>query len=448
MVKRIVKMVFREESVPEFVQLFQEIKTYISNFAGCTYLELWQDKTRPNTFFTYSYWEDEKYLENYRNSDFFQIIWPKTKALFEEKAQAWTIDVVNVSEKLHIKYLNVSDQLHEYLAATAYSEFVVLCDENTRHFCLPIIAEAFGETPYHIIEIASGETNKNINIVQKIWKTLFDLRMNRKSLVVNLGGGVVGDMGGFSAGTFMRGIDFVNIPTTLLSMIDASVGGKTGIDMDGIKNGVGIFRNPKQVFIDPVFLKTLPERQLKSGLAEAIKHGILSSREVYDLAIEALKKHETIDEDWIKRIIGIKWDIVNNDPLENDYRKMLNLGHTIGHALESHFLNTEEELLHGEAIALGMIFENDISRRVGLMRHEIAKVIKDDILKYYDFPTIKVEDIDAIIKWIVLDKKNDKKKINLVLARDFGDIERNFEMEEEEFTAMFTAVVMDFVISF
>ena len=373
---------------------------------------------------------------------------PKTKALFEEKAQAWTIDVANVSEKLHIKYMDVSHHLHQYLSDTSYSEFAVICDENTRHFCLPIIAEAFDETPYHIIEIASGERNKNISTVQKIWKTMFDLRMNRKSLVVNLGGGVVGDMGGFSAGTFMRGIDFVNIPTTLLSMIDASVGGKTGIDMDGIKNGVGIFRNPKQVLIDPIFLKTLPDRQLKSGLAEAIKHGILSSREVYNLAIGALKKYDTIDEKWIKRIIGIKWDIVNNDPLENDYRKMLNLGHTIGHALESHFLNTEEELLHGEAIALGMIFENGISRRVGLMQPEVAQIIKDDILKYYDFPIIKVEDITAIIKWILLDKKNDKKKINLVLARNFGDIERNFEMEEEEFTVMFTEVVTDFIISF
>ena len=220
-----------------------------------------------------------------------------------------------------------------------YSTLFVLVDENTRAFCLPIFEQKISNLAYHIIEIPSGETHKNIATCQFIWSEMVKYGADRKSCLINLGGGVIGDMGGFTASTFYRGMDFIQIPTTLLSQVDASIGGKLGIDFMNLKNAVGLFKNPKQVCISADFLHTLSPREIRSGFAELIKHGLIASKKDWD----ELKDIKSISEvaDWEKYIIpslAIKKAVVQEDPFEMGLRKSLNFGHTIGHAIESHAL--------------------------------------------------------------------------------------------------------------
>lgn len=444
MIKRIVKMEIRDEAVAEFLKIFREVKSYVMNAKGCSYLELWQSEASPSVFFTYSYWKDEASLNDYRHSEFFSGLWPKLKQLFAEKAQAWSVYVIDRSDESEVIFGSAGATLYEYIARRDFSGIALICDENTRRFCLPLIAEYLVEKPFHIIEIAAGEENKNIGTVQYIWRTMFENGLNRDSLIINLGGGVIGDMGGFSAATYMRGIRYLNIPTTLLSMIDASVGGKTGIDFDGMKNGIGAFRDPEISIIDTAFLNTLPGRQVKSGLAEAVKHGIISGTALYDMVMDAFIRPDIIDNEWIREIVEVKRKIVREDPGEKDLRKVLNLGHTIGHAIESCFLQTDRELLHGEAVALGIILENELSVCYGLMKRTTADKIRTDLLKQYHFPPVSIEDSEKLLQWILQDKKNRKDHINLVLARNFGEIERNYVVKTDAFRQTFHAVILDF----
>lgn len=209
-------------------------------------------------------------------------------------------------------------------------------------------------------QIHSGETEKTLATCEKIWQSMLATQLDRKALVVNLGGGVIGDMGGFCAATWKRGVDFVQIPTTLLAMTDAAIGGKTGIDFQGLKNTIGVFQQPAAVFVDPVFFKTLPERELRSGFAEVIKHALIGDREFCQQLSESSKLLESSTEQWLnilQKSISVKVHVVQEDPLEKGLRMLLNFGHTIGHALESCFLETPEPLTHGEAVYIGMICE-------------------------------------------------------------------------------------------
>ena len=255
--------------------------------------------------------------------------------------------------------------LNSHLKDKKYSIVFILVDENTHELCLPnFMAEINGDYQFEIIEIESGEINKNIETCVGVWEALSELGADRKSVMINLGGGVLTDMGGFIASTFKRGIDFINVPTTLLSMVDASVGGKTGIDLGALKNQIGIINQPVMVLVIPDFLDTLENRQVISGFAEMLKHGLIQSNSYW----EALKEANSL-EDMKKHIltsIQIKNEVVLQDPTEQNIRKILNYGHTLGHAIESYFLESEskEMLLHGEAIAVGMILEGYLSHKL------------------------------------------------------------------------------------
>ena len=254
------------------------------------------------------------------------------------------------SYEVHLEEL-AEAALNLHVGKNNYSRIFLLVDENTRAHCLPIFEKKYKHRIDAILEIPSGEENKNINTCQKVWQALSNNNGDRKSLLINLGGGVLTDLGGFVASTFKRGIDFINIPTTLLSMVDASIGGKTGIDLGPLKNQIGVINQPQMVLIFPEFLKTVEERQIKSGYAEMLKHGLIKDLEYWSQLKET--PDYTVPH-FIQKSIALKNEVVMQDPTEQGLRKILNFGHTLGHAIESYFLEdpSKKTLLHGEAIAI------------------------------------------------------------------------------------------------
>lgn len=301
-----------------------------------------------------------------------------------------------------------------------YSKVFILADENTSEICLPVFQSLMDDfADFDLIETSAGEENKNIDFCIGIWKTLLDFEADRKSLMINLGGGVITDMGGFIASTYKRGIDFINVPTTLLSQVDASVGGKTGIDIDNVKNMVGTFTLPQMVFIETTFLKTLPQRELLSGFAEMIKHGLIYDKAYY----EKLKTTHYLkpSADDIYRSVEIKNEVVTIDPHEKSLRKILNFGHTIGHAVEGYSLaNDENPLTHGEAIAIGFICEAALSiKNSGLTKEEL-KDISDYLLSLYPKYEIRKDSFDSLLELMKSDKKNEDGNILFSLLETIG----------------------------
>ena len=313
-------------------------------------------------------------------------------------------------------------QLANFIKQGNYSRFFILTDENTSAHCLPLLKEKLGdnEDDYDLIEINAGEESKDIDFCIGVWKMLIDFGADRKSLLVNLGGGVVSDLGGFAASTFKRGIDFVHVPTTLLSQVDASVGGKTGIDIDSIKNIIGTFTQPKAVFIEYDFLKTLPERQILSGLAEMLKHGLICDVAYWDqLKVSDLKKPAA---ELIYRSIEIKNKVVIEDPKEMGIRKSLNFGHTVGHAVETYSLLNDgnKALSHGEAIAIGMICEAYLShKKIGLSADSLTEIV-NVINKLYPKYNILESTFDELYTYMQKDKKNEDGKINCTFLKEIG----------------------------
>ena len=324
--------------------------------------------------------------------------------------------------------------LNEFLQQGKYSKVFFLIDEHTEKHCLPYLIQNLEITDYDLIEVSSGEENKNIDFCIGIWKMLIDFGADRNSLLINVGGGVITDMGGFAASTFKRGIDFVQVPTTLLSQVDASVGGKTGIDMDHLKNIIGTFTQPKAVFIDTNFLKTLPSQQLFSGYAEMLKHGLIADNNYFDLLKEA--SPETIHPELIRHSIKIKNNVVLQDPEEKGLRKILNFGHTIGHAVESFSLQKDQvPLLHGEAIAIGMICEAFLShQKTGLSAAELKEVVSS-LKHFYPKYTFRQEDIPQLIEIMKSDKKNASRNINCSLLTRIGHCGIDSFCTEEELNA-------------
>lgn len=310
---------------------------------------------------------------------------------------------------------------------------VVLVDDNTFEFCLPVIAGyADSVANAEVIEIPSGEVNKTLVNISHIWDSLTGLGADRNTLLINLGGGLVSDMGGFAASTYKRGIPYINIPTSLLAMVDASVGGKTGFDFNSIKNQIGLFSNPQAVFIDPVFLKTLPERQLFSGFAEMVKHALIADAELW---AELKTVNPTHTEDiarYIPRSIEIKNTIVAKDPLDNAGRRALNFGHTFGHAIESYFIGAENELLHGEAIAIGMVCECFVAVEKGLISPTLLKDVEEFIATHYSFTALDDYDEEAILSLIEQDKKNSNGNINMALISAIGTCQTDVAVTEAE----------------
>jgi 3-dehydroquinate synthase len=322
-----------------------------------------------------------------------------------------------------------SQLLKDYFEHYNYSKVGVLVDENTHRHCLRFIVPALPQG-YELLQIPAGELYKNLETVADIWSWMTNQGWDRHALLINLGGGVIGDMGGFSAATYKRGITFINVPTTLLSMVDASVGGKLGIDFQGFKNHIGLFQDPHQVIIDAQFLATLPLKQLKSGFAEVVKHALIASPAYWT----ALQKATFPQFDWetiIETSIRIKSEIVQVDPTEQGRRKILNFGHTLGHAIETYFLSTDRMLLHGEAIAMGMVLEIELSEKFSNLPGEISSQIRQKLMHWFGDFSIPKYSHDSIVKLCYQDKKNKSGVIRCSLLRNIGEAEYDVEVPEK-----------------
>ena len=316
------------------------------------------------------------------------------------------------------------EKLNNYLKDNLFSKLFIIVDINTHVYCLPhFMSNLETDLECEIIEIEAGETHKNIDTCVGVWNALSELGADRKSLIINLGGGVVTDLGGFVACTFMRGLKYINVPTSLLAMVDASVGGKTGIDLGALKNQVGVISSGDMVIVDTGFLETLPQNHLKSGLAEMLKHGLIYDPSYWNKFLN-LKDLTTGDLDaLIHQSVEIKNNIVSEDPNEHGIRKTLNFGHTLGHAIESYFLSNSgrDELLHGEAIAIGMIMEAYLSSELlGFSKNDL-ETVKNTFLKIFKKVNIASSDHSAIIDLLKYDKKNDHGNINFVLLKNIGE---------------------------
>jgi 3-dehydroquinate synthase len=308
------------------------------------------------------------------------------------------------------------------------SKCFLLVDENTHQYCLNyFISKLENKISFELLQINSGESQKNLETCTFLWKKLTDLGADRSSILINLGGGVITDMGGFTASTFKRGISFINIPTTLLSMVDASVGGKTGIDLGVLKNQIGLFSNPELVIIDAHYLETLPYRELLSGLAEIIKYGLTYDVELWNKVREINSLTVSNITPLIHRSIEIKNEVVTKDPRENGIRKILNFGHTLGHAVESYFLESSDKLTltHGEAIAVGMIMELYLSNKLFNFSLNLVNDVKNKIKSLFGNVEITSNDFDNIMTLLIHDKKNINGIVNFVLLSSFEHCELN-----------------------
>jgi len=319
--------------------------------------------------------------------------------------------------------------LEQLLRAGRYSQLLVLVDEHTEPLCLPRLQPVLAPHGYHLIRIPAGERHKHIATCQAIWRQMMESRADRQALLINVGGGVIGDMGGFCAATFKRGIDFVQVPTTLLSQVDASIGGKLGIDFGQVKNSVGLFRDPGAVVIDPAFLATLPARELRSGFAEMIKHALIADALQW-AAFRSIGQLEQTDwQSLIGPSLRIKQQIVEADPTEKGIRKALNFGHTVGHAVEGVALETERPLLHGEAIAIGMICEAYLSHRMAGLSQDALEQISAFILDLYGHRPLEARHFEAFFDLMINDKKNEGRKINFSLLPSIGSVKINCTAE-------------------
>lgn len=332
-----------------------------------------------------------------------------------------------LSCKAYDIYINEPSALNTMVQKMQPSRIFILVDENTGQHCLHhVIAQL--EVPFTTITIPAGEAFKNIDTCKQVWAALVETRADRNALMINLGGGVIGDLGGFCAGTYMRGISFIQMPTTLLSQVDASVGGKLGVDFDGYKNMVGLFCEPAAVIIDTDFLKTLPYKELLSGYAELIKHGLIAHKSIYD-ELSKVEDITTLDyESVVHDSVDIKKTVTDQDPTEKGLRKILNFGHTIGHAIETLSFRTDQPLLHGEAIAIGMIMESYLSLDKGYISQDEYAEIKSSILKLYGHKYKSIPAVENIISIMQLDKKNANGVILFSLLESLGKANYNQEV--------------------
>ncbi len=313
------------------------------------------------------------------------------------------------------------DELNKFLKKSNYTKYIIVCDENTISKCLPnLLFNCQLLNQAEIIELESGEENKTLETCSQVWGALTDISADKKSLLINLGGGVISDLGGFVASTFKRGIDFINIPTTLLAMVDASVGGKTGVDFDGIKNHIGTITEPKALFINPVFLQTLNERQLKNGFAEVIKIALIADASFWSIIKKIKVSKGFCSEQLITKAVSLKNEIVKKDLYEQSVRKSLNFGHTIGHAFEGAMLLQKHNLLHGEAIAFGMIIETQLAWQKKYISKKECNEIVNYINTIYLKQPLSVKTKQLLCDYIKHDKKNELTKLGFALVNTIG----------------------------
>ena len=333
----------------------------------------------------------------------------------------------------HTIFFSISEKdfFAELLSRKNYSSVFILVDSNTEAHCLPHFLSHYPcPENCEVISIEAGEEHKHIQTCTGVWEALSELGADRKSLLINLGGGVVTDLGGFVASTFKRGIDFINVPTSLLAMVDASVGGKTGVDLGPLKNQVGIIINPQAVIIDTDFLTTLPSNEYRSGYAEMLKHGLIQDAAYWkELADFSRISTDQIGK-YIYHSVNIKFQVVREDPREDSLRKILNFGHTLGHAVESYHLINEDKttLLHGEAIAIGMVMEAYISSVLLALPKNTCDEIKNVFDAIYPKVAFDEKDFNAIVEMLIYDKKNSHGKVKFALIAAIGNPKWDFEV--------------------
>ena len=319
-------------------------------------------------------------------------------------------------------------QLSTLLSDLPQGQLFVLTDSHTKEHCLPLFAEFIGENPYHLLTLEAGEEHKNLASVQVVWDFLLKHHATREAILINLGGGMITDLGGFAAATYMRGIRFVNIPTTLLAMVDASSGGKTGFDYQGVKNAIGTFTPPLATLIHPEYLHTLPAKELLSGFAEMLKHALIASKEEWVKLLQ-LAQEELQQDKWVEALsstgalqasMAIKEKVVEQDPRETGWRKILNFGHTIGHAIESAALDNNPQP-HGYCVLWGMVAEVYLSVvKLGCPR-EVLQQLTQLMLQYYGRPQCNCKQREQLIQRMYQDKKNSANQTpNFTLLEDIG----------------------------
>lgn len=319
--------------------------------------------------------------------------------------------------------------LKAFLDKKKYSKFAVLTDQNTAAFCYPLLKPVIPEHEY--IEIPSGEERKNLATCDLIWSGMTARELDRHSVLIIIGGGVLGDMGGFCAATYKRGIDFILIPTTLLSQVDASIGGKLGIDFQHFKNHIGVFQTPALTLLHSGFLKTLPEAEKRSGFAEVIKHSLIADAKVWNqIRMQAMgdQRWETL----LRHSVEVKLNVVKSDPFEKGLRKTLNAGHTIGHAVETYLLPSDRKILHGEAVAVGLLCEAFLAREKGMLKEDEFQGIRDYIIKTFGKVLLRESDDEAIARLTSQDKKNKENRILCVLLDGIGNAKWDCEISSDD----------------
>jgi 3-dehydroquinate synthase len=333
-----------------------------------------------------------------------------------------------MTDNIHFS-ANPALDLKKFLQSKAYSSIAVLTDQHTAEYCYPLIEPAL---PAHAtIKIAAGEEYKNLATCESIWQKMTDLQMDRHAVLIVIGGGVLGDMGGFCAATYKRGIDFVLVPTTLLSQVDASIGGKLGIDFQHFKNHIGVFQTPVYTLLHSGFLKTLPEAEKRSGFAEVIKHALIADAAVW----KEIRRHTIENQAWdelLQHSVRVKLNVVKNDPYEKGLRKTLNAGHTIGHAVETYLLQVNRKIMHGEAVAIGLICEAFLAKEKGMLPNEDFDDIRNYILNVFGKVKLNSGDEDAIANLTMHDKKNKGNRILCVLLEGVGNAKWDCEIRPDE----------------
>ena len=326
-----------------------------------------------------------------------------------------------------IKSNRITDDLSNVLNKMTYDKLFILTDEHTEKKCFPLIASLPIIANAKRVVIPADDTNKTIENLSRVWKFLTTNGATRHSLLINLGGGMITDLGGFAAATYKRGIAYINIPTTLLGSVDASVGGKTGINFEGYKNEIGSFHPSEYVIISAEFLNTLSQKDILSGYAEMIKHALLESESIWNktLSFNLTDIDYNLLNDLVMESVLIKQSIVEQDPFERNIRKALNLGHTIGHAFESFALDKDTPIPHGYAVAWGLIAELYLSHKVCNLPKEILETATECITKHYGVFLIEPKDYGTLYKFMIHDKKNEGGNINFTLLADIGDIQIN-----------------------
>ena len=333
----------------------------------------------------------------------------------------------------------LEEELSTAIAECERDSLFVLVDENTQRLCLPLLSDMDCMRGAQVITIGATDANKTVDTLQQVWTALQQGGATRHSLLVNLGGGMVTDLGGFAAATFKRGLNYINIPTTLLAMVDASVGGKTGVNFGGLKNEVGVFSNASAVILDTTFLKTMDHENLLSGYAEMLKHGLISDdrhwAEIlkHQETLANLERQENLDKlsALLADSVAVKQRIVTEDPTEQGLRKALNLGHTVGHAFESLALQ-RKPILHGYAVAYGLVCELYLSCvKTGFPTDKMRQTVSF-IREHYGQMSITCDDYPTLLQLMTHDKKNVAGKINFTLLGGVGDIRINQTATEED----------------